>query len=298
MSFEKELLLKVKTVEDRIYRFLPVEGGLHDRVASAMNYSFMGGGKRLRPMLIMEIGEALGAKKELLDPFMAALEMIHTYSLIHDDLPAMDNDDYRRGRKTCHIEYGEAFAILAGDGLLNLAMETALTAFDFADSQKERLCVIKALRVLFDRSGLLGMIGGQTIDVENEGKQISEDVLLTIYNEKTGALIEAAMGIGAILSGAEDTLVSELMEAAREIGVAFQIQDDILDVTSTFEKLGKPINSDEKNHKVTYVTLHGLSDSEKKVRQLTDSALCRIRPVTDMNSFLKELICWLVDRDR
>ena len=223
-----------------------------------MNYSFLAGGKRLRPMLMLETYRMFGGKSEVIEPFMAAIEMIHTYSLIHDDLPAMDNDEYRRGRKTTHIVYGEAMAILAGDGLLNFAYETALTALQTEQTPN----VAKALLVLSQKAGIYGMVGGQTVDVETDQTQsVTRDQLDFIYKLKTSALIEASMLIGAILAGATKSEQKIIEEAASEIGLAFQIQDDILDVTGNQEVLGKPVGSDAKNEKATYVTYEGLKSS-------------------------------------
>ena len=231
-----------------------------------MNTTVKAGGKRLRPMLINETYQMFGGKEDIVKPFMAAIEMIHTYSLIHDDLPALDNDDYRRGQKTCHIVYGEDMAILAGDALLNYAYEVATKAFDLAEKD-QIMNVVEAIKILASKPGIYGMIGGQVIDVKETGHAVSKDVLDTIYELKTGALIECAMMIGAILGGASDAEIQSVEKIAHYVGVAFQIQDDILDVTSTEEVLGKPIHSDEKNQKTTYVTLLGIEQAQKKVEE-------------------------------
>ncbi len=298
MSFNEELTAKAEKIEDMIRLYLPAEEGDQKTVFQAMNYSILAGGKRLRPMLMQEIFVSCGGKKEeILRPFMAALEMIHTYSLVHDDLPAMDNDEYRRGRKTTHAVYGEDMAILAGDGLLNYAFETALKAFDFADNE-EYPRIVRALRVLAGKAGVYGMIGGQVCDVESENKQeeIRAEKLLFIHEHKTAALIEASLMIGGILAGADEEKIDALEQAASDIGIAFQIQDDILDVTGTQELLGKPIGSDERNHKQTYVSIYGLKKSAEDVDRLSREAIDLMQ--LKENSFLYELITWLIHREK
>ena len=228
---------------------------------------------------------------------MAAIEMIHTYSLVHDDLPAMDNDDYRRGRKTCHVVYGEDMAILAGDALLNFAYETALRAFDQA-SAEEAPRVARALRVLAKKSGIFGMVGGQTVDVEAERlhRQLTDAQLRFVFELKTAALMEAALMTGAILAGAEESTVAQFESIARKVGIAFQIQDDILDVTSTQEVLGKPIGSDQKNRKTTYVALHGIEASKQAVETYSKQSIDELNSLPDSNDFLKELVLSLIGR--
>ena len=262
-------------------------------IMEAMEYSLIAGGKRLRPMLMWESYRLFGGEGAAIEPFMAAIEMIHTYSLVHDDLPAMDNDEYRRGRKTTHIVYGEAMAILAGDGLLNFAYETALTALQTEQTPN----VAKALLVLSQKAGIYGMVGGQTVDVETDQTQsVTRDQLDFIYKLKTSALIEASMLIGAILAGATKSEQKIIEEAASEIGLAFQIQDDILDVTSTEEELGKPIHSDEKNHKTTYVTLMGIEKASQQVKKLSDEAVTLLEGLNKKNEFLFTLVNELVGR--
>jgi len=262
----------------------------------AMEYSVMAGGKRLRPMLMQETYKLFGGKGELVEPFMAAMEMIHTYSLVHDDLPAMDDDDYRRGRKTTHVVYGEAMGILAGDALLNFAFETAAKTFTmFPDKSLE---IGKALQVLAGKAGIYGMIGGQVVDVESAGNSISKDVLDFIYELKTSALIESSMMIGAILAGADEAAVQAIEKIAKNVGIAFQIQDDILDVTSTIEELGKPIHSDEKNEKTTYVTLVGLEKAKEYVENISMEAIELLGTFTTEDSFLEELLKALIHRKK
>lgn len=304
-NFQKVLESKVIEIERIIGAYLPKEEGFQKVVLEAMNYSVLAGGKRLRPMLMLETYRMFGGRGKEVEPFMAALEMIHTYSLVHDDLPAMDNDEYRRGRKTTHVVYGEAFAILAGDALLNFAFETALKAFPIQTEEPERLRVeqllglVQALEVLSTKAGIYGMIGGQTADIEAEGKGgITTEQLLFIHENKTAALIQAAMMIGAILAGAGVGEVQRIEKCAYNIGIAFQIQDDILDVIGNQEELGKPIGSDEKNHKQTYVTLNGLEESKEQVRKLSEEAVQIINSFGGESTFLKELILSLIHRSK
>lgn len=249
-----------KEVEQIVTSFLPKEEGYQKTVLEAMNYSVSAGGKRLRPMLMLETYRMFGGTSKVIEPFMAAIEMIHTYSLIHDDLPAMDNDEYRRGRKTTHVVYGEAMAILAGDALLNYAFETAASAFVLDEGNP---AIGKAFMILASKAGVYGMIGGQVVDVESEGKEIDADTLKFIHIHKTSALLESAMLIGAVLAGASEQQQRTVELAARELGLAFQIRDDILDVTGNTDELGKPVGSDEKNHKNTYVALEALKRQKK-----------------------------------
>lgn len=295
MNFDRELLEKGKEVESVIVSFLPKEEGWAKTVLEAMNYSVCAGGKRLRPMLMAETYKLFGGKDKVIEPFMAAIEMIHTYSLVHDDLPAMDNDEYRRGRKTTWVMYGDAMAILAGDGLLNYAFETALKSFEMPQTDLERAA--KALSILAKKAGIYGMIGGQTADIEAQNPEIRQ--LLYIYEHKTAALIQAAMMVGAVLAGANDDQVKIVEQAAFEIGIAFQIQDDILDVTSTLETLGKPIGSDEKNQKTTYVTLEGLEKASCEQKNLSNHAIELLESLQENgfeNVFLIELIRSLITR--
>ncbi len=262
----------------------------------AMNYSLLAGGKRLRPMLMNETYRLFGGEGPLIRPFMAAIEMIHTYSLVHDDLPAMDNDEYRRGRKTTHIVYGEDMGILAGDALLNYAFETAFKAFVM--EPEESLLIGRALGVLGEKAGIYGMIGGQVIDVKETGHSIPKEVLDTIYELKTSALIEASMMVGAILGGASEEEVKIIEKIARYVGIAFQIQDDILDVTSTKEVLGKPTHSDEKNEKTTYVTLMGTAEAGRMVEELSDQAVSLLHQLSEENEFLEQLLLQLIHREK
>ena len=271
--FQAELHAKTKQIEGILTRYLPEEKGYQKTVLEAMNYSLMAGGKRLRPMMMQETYRLFGGSGTVIEPFMAAMEMIHTYSLVHDDLPAMDNDEYRRGRKTTHAVYGEAIGILAGDGLLNYAFETALKAFEEPDADLKK--VARAMAVLARKAGVYGMIGGQTADIEAEEQTtpLTREQLLYIHENKTAALIQASMMVGAILAGASREEIERIEKCAYNIGIAFQIQDDILDVIGDSKELGKPVGSDEKNHKQTYVTLNGLGQSQEEVRVLSQEAV-------------------------
>lgn len=295
MSFNELLSLKVKEIEEVLKEYLPKEEGNQKVVLEAMNYSVNAGGKRLRPMLMFEAYKLFGGKGEEVKPFMAALEMIHTYSLVHDDLPAMDNDEYRRGRKTTHVVYGETMAILAGDALLNYAFETACRAFQIKPGSVE---VERAMTVLAKKSGIFGMVGGQTADIlaENSQKDVTKEQLLLIHENKTAALIQSALMIGAILAGATEDEVKNMETAGYNIGIAFQIQDDILDVTGTLEELGKPIGSDEKNNKATYVTLVGLEQAKEDVLALSNEAIEILSSFDDRNEFLETLVKELITR--
>ena len=295
MEIREEIEKRTLQVEEIIIKYLPKEEGYQKSVIEAMNYSFLAGGKRLRPMLMAETYRLFGGKSKIVEPFMAAIEMIHTYSLIHDDLPAMDNDEYRRGRKTTHIVYGEALAILAGDGLLNYAFETATTALMM---EPENPNVGKALCILASKAGIYGMIGGQTVDVECEGKAIGKDKLDFIYSLKTGALIEAAMLIGAVLAGATKNEQEIISRVAKDVGLAFQIQDDILDVAGDSSTIGKPVGSDEKNQKTTYVTIEGLKKASQDVESISKRALAGLDSLVVKNLYLNDLLKYLIHREK
>ena len=300
MNFKEQMTEKVAGIEEILKKYMPEEAGPQKLIMEAMNYSVTVGGKRLRPMLMQETFQLFGGAGDAIEPFMAAQEMIHTYSLVHDDLPAMDNDEYRRGRKTTHVVYGEAMAILAGDGLLNYAFETAFQAFDLAKAENvscER--VARALQVLGRKAGIYGMIGGQTADIEAEGSQsLEEKQLLFIHEHKTAALIQASMMIGAILAGADESAVAGMERCAYDIGIAFQIQDDILDVVGSTEVLGKAVGSDAKNEKNTYVTIHGIEKASADVEKLSRDALGILDEFGGEQEFLRELIVQLIHREK
>ena len=296
MDYERERERKTEEIEALLTKYLPPKEGLQRIIMEAMEYSLMAGGKRLRPMLMRETYLLFGGEGNLVEPFMAAMEMIHTYSLVHDDLPAMDNDEYRRGRKTTHVVYGEDMGILAGDALLNFAFETAASAFE--QYPDKALLIGKALRVLAGKAGIYGMIGGQVVDVKETGHAVSREVLDFIYELKTGALIESSMMIGAILAGVSDEDVKKVERIASNVGFAFQVQDDILDVTSTSEVLGKPVHSDEKNEKSTYVTLAGLEEAGKLVETASMEAVRLLGELPGENGYLAWLIEKLIHREK
>lgn len=298
-EFKTELKQKTAQIEEIIKAYLPREQGYQKTVIEAMNYSILAGGKRLRPLFMWETYRMLGGSGREIEPFMAAIEMIHTYSLVHDDLPAMDNDEYRRGRETTWKVYGEEMGILAGDGLLNFAYETALSAFFlFPEADKQRLA--EALRTLAVKAGIYGMVGGQTADVEAEAQTalLGREQILFIHEHKTAALIQAAMLAGAILAGGDGPVLSKIEKCAYNVGIAFQIQDDILDVTGDSQKLGKQVGSDEKNHKQTYVTLNGLEQSGQAVQALSEEAVRLLKEISPEHAFMEQLILNLIYRTK
>ena len=296
MDFKTEMAERTAQIEQIIKKYLPKEEGYQKTIMEAMNYSVLAGGKRLRPMLMQETYRLFGGRSEVIEPFMAAIEMIHTYSLVHDDLPAMDNDEYRRGKKTTHAVYGEAMGILAGDALLNYAYETAARAFAMEPGNPG---VCQAFQILTAKAGIYGMVGGQTVDVESEGKPgMTNEKLDILYRLKTSALIEGAMLTGAVLAGATQGEQKIIEQTAGEVGLAFQIQDDILDVTSTMEVLGKPIGSDEKNHKITYVTYEGIEKAKADVASLSEKAIARMDSLVVKNEYLTELLRYLILREK
>ena len=295
-DFQIQMKQKVQNIEGILQEYLPKQKGYQSVIMEAMSYSLLAGGKRLRPMLMQETYSLFQGTSKAIQPFMAAIEMIHTYSLVHDDLPAMDNDEYRRGRKTTHVVYGEDMGILAGDALLNYAFETAFKAF--VSDPEDGLLIGRALTVLGEKAGIYGMIGGQVIDVKETGHAVTKEVLDTIYELKTAALIEASMMIGAILAGATEEEVKKVEKIAHYVGIAFQIQDDILDVTSTEEVLGKPIHSDEKNEKTTYVTLMGTTEAGKVVEELSEKAIGLLHQLSGENKYLEQLFIQLIHRDK
>ncbi len=300
-DFMEKLGAYTKEVEEAVLAFLPEE---ESRLHDAMKYSVCGGGKRLRPLIMRQVFRSLGGKADaeriMLEPFMAAIEYIHSYSLVHDDLPEMDNDGLRRGKPTTHVEYGQAMAVLAGDGLLNLAFETAaeaVLAASYSGNKTYMTAAANALSVLGQKSGSQGMAGGQAVDVELSGKKIDRLTLDYIYRNKTAALIEAAFVIGAMLADADDETVSLLEEAAGKLGMAFQIRDDILDETAETEELGKPVHSDAENNKTTFVTLYGLEKAQKEVENLSRDAKKIIGGLMGENCFLVQLIEYLMNRN-
>lgn len=297
-NFNEVLKTRVTFINERIYEQLPKEEGFQNRIIEAMNYSVEAGGKRLRPMLVLESFHLCGGSNDaLVYPFMTALECIHTYSLVHDDLPAMDNDDYRRGKLTTHKKFGEDFGVLAGDGLLNYAYELMLDAVVSCDNDTDRLRCSKAAKVIAKKAGIYGMVGGQSLDVWLTDKPMNAQELDFIFRLKTGALIEAAFMAGAILAGADEQTVEKIEKIGHYVGFAFQIKDDILDITSTQEVLGKPVLSDEKNHKTTYVSLYGIDKAQKDVDNMSNCAVELVKELGN-NEFLIDLIEMLINRDK
>lgn len=299
--FEQELRDKTAKLEEMLKGYLPEETGLQKTIVEALNYSLMAGGKRLRPLFLTECSRLFsgkGLEDQLVCAFAAALEMIHTYSLVHDDLPAMDNDQYRRGKLTTHAKYGEAMGILAGDALLNRAFETAAGALAQESSADRLLAGARALKVLSGKAGIYGMLGGQVVDVEKTGCPVGKEELDFIYRLKTGALLEAAMMIGGILAGASEQELCRLERIAAAVGMAFQIRDDILDVTSTLEVLGKPVHSDEKNEKTTYVTLYSLEEASRRAEELSGEAVRLLEELPGDKEFLRQLVLSLIHRKK
>lgn len=298
VNFKEELETKTREADRVVRSFLPEAKGFPAQMIEAMNYSVAAGGKRIRPILVMEAFRMFGGRGDTAWPFMAAIEMVHTHSLIHDDLPAIDNDDYRRGKKTTHAVYGEALGILSGDALLNYAYETALSSL--ADG-KQTDRKIRALRILANKSGVYGMLGGQSVDVQNEkmgSLSLSSQELDYIYLHKTSALLEASLEMGAVLAGAGEREAAAMEQIGRKTGLAFQIRDDILDVTGTRETLGKPVLSDAKNQKTTYVTLYGAEKAEEIVQELTGEAEKLLERLPGEKEFLCGLLEWMACREK
>lgn len=298
MKFSAELKERQEYVNRVLDNYLPAVSGRQKTVLEAMHYSVTIGGKRLRPIMMAETFRTFAGTDDVspAEPFMAAMEMLHTYSLVHDDLPEMDNDMYRRGQLTTHAKYGADMAILAGDALLNGSFETACKAFTEGVNPPHDIRVAKALKVFGEKAGIFGMIGGQVVDVEKTGEPLTEEEIAFIYELKTCALLEGSMMIGAILGGASEEELDKVEQMARAIGMAFQIQDDILDLTGDEEKLGKPVGSDEKNNKTTFVTLHGLEASAEEVKRLSAKA-SELAKELDCTEFMQELITYLTVRE-
>ena len=293
MIFRDELSAGTEYVNEVIRKYLPAEEGFQKTVICAMNYSMRSGGKRLRPVILWKSFQAFGGSGMQVEPFLAAIEMIHTHSLIHDDLPALDNDDLRRGKPTTHKVFGEAMGILAGDALLNYAYEVMLKAFSMTENTET---VIRAVQTIASKTGIYGMLGGQCTDVENDGRPLTRELLDFIHLHKTSALIEAPMMAGAILASASAEQVDKMELAGRKIGLAFQITDDILDVTGDEAALGKPVRSDEKNNKTTYVTFEGIQGSFETAERLTLEAEEILRGSEGNTDFLCMLAHELIRR--
>ena len=294
MEFKAELNNRVDYIEKIISEFLPIEEGKQKLIFEAMNYSVLAGGKRLRPMIMMEVAKLFNNFGQEVKPFMVALEMIHTYSLVHDDLPEMDDDDYRRGRLTTHKKFGHAMGVLAGDALLNYAYEICAEAIIYSQDMH---AAARAFEILAKRAGAYGMVGGQTVDVLSCDNELDRDTLDFIYKKKTSALLEAAMSIGAVLAGANEEQLVLVEKMGNKVGLAFQIQDDILDVIGNSEVIGKPVLSDEKNKKTKYVSLYGVEKSKEISKALMEEAI-GILDFLGENEFLKQLFISLIDREK
>ena len=284
---------RVKLVEENLAEELRLTKSLDENLMRAMEYSLMAGGKRLRPILLMAAADAINGKGEKYLQVACALEMIHTYSLIHDDLPAMDNDDYRRGKLTNHKVFGEAMAILAGDALLTLAFEVVLRQKNVPTG-----ILFSVLNEISKAAGVAGMVGGQVIDLRSEGVQVDLTTLKLMHMGKTGALFRAAIRCGALLAQAPDKKLDALTIYAENFGLAFQITDDILDVEGDAQILGKPTGSDIKNNKSTYVTLTSLADAKKLAQNAVDDALTALENYGSEADFLRELVQYLIDRKK
>lgn len=294
MEFKQSLKQRANYVEELLSQYMPKEEGYQKTIMESMNYSLSAGGKRLRPILTLEACKMVGGNEVDAIPFAVAIEMIHTYSLIHDDLPALDNDDLRRGRKTNHIVYGEDIAILAGDALLNYAFETMLSTSIEKENPKKYL---RAINEIAKSSGIYGMIGGQVADVQSENTQISKEKLDYIHNNKTAAIIMGCMRAGAIIGDANDDELENITKYAKNIGLSFQIVDDILDIIGDESKLGKKVGSDIENHKSTYPSLIGLEKSKEIANGLIEEAKLSIKNIKNDGEFLCGLADYIIDRD-
>lgn len=293
MDFKNTLDLKIEKINNALKNYIPNEDNYQKNIYSAMSYSLFAGGKRLRPVLMMSVCEMCGADEDVCIPFAAAVEMIHTYSLIHDDLPAMDNDDYRRGMPTNHVRFGEATAILAGDALLNRAFEVLC---DHGCGVSDAHRWLRAMSALAKSSGCEGMIGGQIADIESEGEDVALEKIEYIHTRKTGAIIRSSAVIGAILSGADDEKIAAADRFAENLGIAFQIRDDILDVVGDASTLGKPIGSDAENGKNTCVKLVGIEKAEQMVKEYSKKAVSALEVFGGRAEFLIALTEYLINR--
>ena len=295
MDFKNWYEIKLKKIEEYLETYLPCFENRQKKIYESMRYSLNAGGKRVRPILMMAVFEIFRSDDEdSIMPFACALEMIHTYSLIHDDLPAMDDDDYRRGKLTNHKVYGEAMAILAGDALLNKAVEIVLQNRSLTGLSPE--VILRCLEILMASSGTEGMIGGQVVDMFVEERSL--EYLEYMHRLKTGAIIRAACQIGATAGGASEEETYKITQYSDYLGLAFQIKDDILDVTAQESDLGKPTGSDEKNDKLTYVTLLGLKESESLLQRYTGQAIESIKYLGDKSQRLVEIAEYLLERKK
>ncbi len=295
MRFEEKLNLYVKKIEENIDTILQEKDNYQKNIYKAMRYSMLAGGKRIRPAILLACADILDVEEEVVMPFACAIEMIHTYSLIHDDLPALDNDDLRRGRKTCHKQFDEATAILAGDALLNKAFEVMSNS---AEKMAHPLRGIKMIKAVASMSGTEGMIGGQVIDLETEGKKVDKSVIETMYRLKTGCLLKSPVLVAIEAKDCRDSKTAEILIKYIEIiGLAFQIKDDILDEIGDPEKLGKATGRDVKENKTTYVSIHGLEYCKKLLDDLTNEAVAYAEMLGEKGIFLKDLAIFLLKRD-
>jgi len=289
--FDEKYGSYLKIINERIKTYLPENETYPGLIHEAMNYSLMAGGKRLRPILCVSVFELFRDDPDCVMPVACALELIHTYSLVHDDLPCMDNDDYRRGLPTCHKKFGEAIAVLAGDALLT-------EAFGLASKYSGKDIVADIIMELSSACGSRGLIGGQVMDILSEEKQIDEESLLYIHEHKTGKLIQVSVKLGGICATADETAIKEISEYGRYLGLAFQISDDILDVTGSTEKMGKKVGQDEKLHKSTYPSIYGLEKSQKKLKEAVDGAISHLEIFGERKLFLEQLAKFVAYRDK
>ncbi|HHW30483.1 MAG TPA: polyprenyl synthetase family protein [Clostridiaceae bacterium] len=296
MNFDEKLSFYIEMVNNKLSSIM-IEKEVQEKIIyKAMKYSVMAGGKRIRPVLALAVADVLDGHIDEVLPFACAIELIHTYSLIHDDLPSMDNDDLRRGLPTNHKVFGEAMAILAGDGLLNYAFEI-MTEACLINSKVELINKVKAMEVIAKSSGVNGMIGGQVIDVQSEGNIISHDILERMYKMKTGALLKASVISAALLSNATSEELTSLETFSENLGLAFQIKDDILDVEGAAEVLGKNLGSDIANNKATYVTLYGVNRAKEMLEETTNKAIESLSRFGSKGAFLIDLANYLLKRD-
>ncbi|MPL84354.1 Farnesyl diphosphate synthase [bioreactor metagenome] len=284
---------RCKVINQQLANFVPDKNVYPLIIFEAMQYSLFAGGKRLRPILLMAAADAVGGNGLRYLSLACGIEMIHTYSLIHDDLPAMDNDDYRRGKLTNHKIYGEGMAILAGDGLLTAAFDAMLSQADVEPNH-----LLKVVREVSTAAGPYGMVGGQAVDLESEGKVLDHETIQFMHQAKTGALFKAAIRAGAILAGADDTKVDALTKYADCFGLAFQVTDDILDVIGSQDKIGKPVGSDIRNQKATYVTLYSLEEAQKMAKQVVNEALDSIKDFGPEANILRNFVTYLLTREK
>ena len=296
MTFNEELEIKVKYIESVIEKYLPEEKGYAKTVIEAMNYSIRSGGKRIRPLLMFEAYRLFGGEDDIIEPFMAAIEMIHTYSLVHDDLPCMDNDTLRRGKPTNHVVYGETLALLAGDALFLYAFETALGGLLQNGTDPKR--ALDAVNLFSQALGPSGICGGQVLDTDEASREDRETFVTDIASMKTMVLIRAALCSGAILAGAAGEELERLMEYGRCVGIAFQVADDILDVVGTQAEMGKTLGKDAEQDKRTFVLVHGLDGARTLLHELTQTAVSQLDIFGEKAEFLRELALYLENRTR